>query len=320
MDQPESTPSPSPVQTESAVPETNTLAQSLDKALVEFPIPEEGSAPKAPQTEPPEQAAPGQGKAAEEPDHLKWVKSQSGFVDPATGQVNLDAVAKQAFELNRAYQTQAQNINQLGTLLRHPKIAAAFAEVTGGMQQQPQAGAQAETEPSEKSEQEILAEFVRSEINAVLAPVQQQASIAYRNFEASQVALAYQQLRNEFGTTKMDGKDIAVYDTIAPQVDQQILAEAASVGATVPAYISYLIQNNLLYPKFSNAAKAVLFPSLQQKTAQAQTTATQTSLEKQKRTALTGKSSSPQVRSGAKKITSFAEAAAAAEEELASKQ
>ena len=307
-----------PATAESAEPQQTTLEAEFDKALVEHPIPEAES--KSATTEQPGQATPPEGQAAEEPEHLKWVKSQSGFVDPATGQVNLEAVAKQAYELNRYNQTTAQNLNQLGALLRHPKIAAAMQEVVQGIQPPPQAGQQPAGEQPEKSEEEILAEFIQSKIDATIGPVQQQAAYAYQQYEASQVQLAYQQLKNDFGTSKVDGKDVAVYDTIAQQVDQQIISEAANVGATVPQYFSYLIRSGQLYPKYNTLARAVLYPTLQQKNQQAAAQTQQTNLEKQKRTTLTGKTSTPAVKSGNKKITSFAEAAAAAEEELAQKQ
>lgn len=306
-----------PATAESAEPQQTTLEAEFDKALVEHPIPEAES--KSATTEQPGQATPPEGQAAEEPEHLKWVKSQSGFVDPATGQVNLEAVAKQAYELNRYNQTTAQNLNQLGALLRHPKIAAAMQEVVQGIQP-PQAGQQPAGEQPDKSEEEILAEFIQSKIDATIGPVQQQAAYAYQQFESSQMQLAYQQLKNDFGTTKIEGKDVSVYDTIAGHVDQQILAEAANVGATVPQYMSYLIRSGQLYPKYNTLARAVLFPTLQQRNQQAAVQTQQTNLEKQKRTTLTGKTSTPAVRTGNKKVSSFADAVAAAEEELAQKQ
>ena len=262
----------------------------------------------------PDKTAPGTtepGKAAE-PEELGWVKSISGLVDPTTGQISTERLAKQAFEANKQLQTQARTLSQLQTLLQIPKIAAVLQEVTGATQAQP-AKQPESTEP--QTDEQILESFVQERIQAALGPERQRLQALYARHEENQFGECHKRLQEEFGKTE-DGQHF-VYDTVAAQVGEQINTAAARAGVNPRQLLSELVARDMLYETFQSAARNVLFPTFKQQAEGAKKQAETATLAQKKRTQLTPAGSpSRNVGVAPRNVTSFEDAAEQAEKDL----
>jgi hypothetical protein len=255
--------------------------------------PEEGKAGEAPGVTP-----------ADEPEHVKWAKSVSGNVDEK-GTLNQDRVLKQAYELHKQSQATAQQLAQLNSVLRHPEIAATLQRLASG--QTPEA---AKKEPEgEKTDEQVLSEYVKDLIKRETAGLQEQTRLAYNRAIEAESNLAYNRLCQEFG--KED------YDGIRQDIASQLAVVAQQANTTLPSLIEYLVQKGMLYDTFASAARNILYPRMKERTAAAATQASQKKVEDKKKLALTPKGTSPvSVAKSPKKINSFEDAAKAAEEEL----
>lgn len=300
-----------PALAESAAPAPDLAPPSIEDAFQAasdaLDQQESAKAPAAaPETPAPEGQAAGK---ADEPEELRWVKSTSGLVDPSTGAISTERLAKQAFEANKQLQTQARTLSQLQTLLQIPKIAQVLAEVTGTAQPKPTEAAEPQTD------EQILEAFVQQRIQQALGPAEQRLQALYARHEESQFEACHKQLQEEFGKTE-DGQHF-VYDTVARQVGEQIESVAARANVNPRALLSHLIANGMLYETFQSAARNVLFGTIQQKAKAAQEQASSATLAQKKRTQLTAVGSPARsVATVQKSAASFEDAAELAEKEL----
>ena len=303
-----------PAPAESAAPEPvgpQTFEEIADAAQQSLESAAEGTEVKAP--------APVPGQAEQIPEHLGWARSVSGLADPTTGEISVDRLAKQAFEVNKAFQAQARTLAQFEGLLKIPKIAAAFRELAGDPGPAPPAVAKATDGEAPQTEEQILADFVRGElkkfIEPTLAPLQQQIQTVYKQYEDSQMELAYRNLQEEFGKTE-DGQHY-VYDTVRDQVASMIVETARQANVQVGTLLSHLIRNNQLAQTFSSAARNILFPAVRQQVETVRKAADIKKMADQKRTRLTSPGSPARdVGTVRKQAPTFEEAAEQAEQEL----
>lgn len=244
--------------------------------------------------------------APDVPEHVRWAKSVSGNADDQ-GNLIPDRLAKQAFELNKQYQPVVQRLAQLEKVLQHPRILAAMNELN-----QP-APSPTKQDAAEKTDEQILQEFVDKQIEERTAPLKQQAALAYQRAIQAETETAYVKLCEEFGKEQYDG--------IAPQIGAQMQAASQQSGIPVQQLIEFLVQRGQLYSTFEAAARSHLYPQLRDQVKKVQETASQQKLEEKKRTTVVPAKgvSAASVTKAAPKIESFEDAIRAAEEELAAK-
>jgi len=290
--------------------EAPSLAQSFEAALSEHEPEGTGESTTQEQAAP----APDAGTAVEEPEHVKWAKGIDGDWDPATGQFHTDRVLKRAFELNKQNQAAAQRLAQINQALQHPEIAAVLQKVYGQPQQQPAQPAKKEPE-GEKTDEQILSEFVEERVKKLVSPIEQRAALVYQKYLKSEVELTRQTLREEFGK---EG-DAYVYDSVAPDVVGRLSAMAQEANTTLDQLVSYLVDRGKLTDTVREVTQTILYPKIREKAVQTQVQTQQKQIEQKKGTRLTSSGTPAKQVKPVKKVDSFADAVAAAEEELAQK-
>jgi hypothetical protein len=250
--------------TNSAAPEApsqgtaapQTLEESYDAAQTEI---SEGTGEKESQTTEAPVDAGTANESVEEPEHIKWVKSIDGDTNKETGEILVEKVAKRAFELNKQNQTVAQQLAQLQQILRNPEVAKAVLNVVAPGQQP--APAKPATEKAEKTDQEILDEYLEGKLNERITPLVQQNQMLYMEYAKGQMQNAIGQLRQTFGNDE-SGKPN--FDAIGPEVFQQIGVAAQRAGVHPNQFIDALIRNGQLYPTLEATAKTILYPKMKE--------------------------------------------------------
>lgn len=298
-----------PAQAESAAPvaapQSMDFEASARSALAEFEKGESGNADAGQgETAPEGKAGESSTAPVEEPEHVKWAKSVSGNVDDQ-GNLNVDRVLKQAYELNRQNQLTAQQLAQLKTVLQHPGVLKALEEATKGKPPE----AEKPAPDAEKSEIDILNDHIDERITAATKDLTERNQLLFQDLVETKLNLTYAKLCEEFGKTDYDG--------IRDQIGQQIHAVAQRANTTPQALIEFMIRNGSLYDTFASAARNILYPRLKEQRASAAAAAEQKSVEgKRNLKAMPSGTSSKSV-AKPKAIETFDDAVRAAEEELA---
>lgn len=248
-------------------------------------------------------------KPAPDPEHIKWVKSIDGDYDKEKGQINVDRLAKRAYELNKQAQTTAQKIAAIDRLMQHPEMREALDRMKNP--QAPKAATVTETQENLTDEQILekwLNEKLASKLGEVVNPLKQENQLLYAEYAKNQIGNTLNQLKDEFGT---DEDGTPVYDSVKEQVGQQLAAIAQSQNMPVDAFVHQLIRQNLLYQTLSATARNILFPKLKERISAFQNK----SVEDKKKFKMPGKGTpiSSVKKSEAKEINSILEAAKAAE-------
>jgi len=242
-----------------------------------------------------------------DPEHIAWAKSINGHFDPEKG-FDSERITKQAFELNKQNQSQAANLKQLKEAFQHPEIAEVFRKVY--LNGAPAATPEATVKPdSEKTNEEILTDFVDKRYEAKVGDLAKQNNFVYQQ----QLQREYKSVSDTLHTEFTD------YDKIKESVNNAVAQAAADAGITQDALLEFLATNGKLLDTYRSAARNILFPALQEKvtTTEKVEVQVQESLDKQKRAALPGKGTpSSQVEVGEKGKMTFEESMEAAEEEL----
>lgn len=220
----------------------------VDEAVVQPPD-ESGESGQA-ETE---QAAPPE----PEPDHIRWVKSVSGHFDAKTNQINIDRVAKQAYELQKALGQRDNQINQINTLLQRPEILEAIDRMQKGGKQETQQ--QKQEEP--QSEEAVLADFVKKTVDAEYKPVvtkmEQTIQVLTQNFTRAKVNEARSELRSDLGNDESGSPLIdGVWDEVANTISQT----AVRAGLNPDKVIEMMAANDTLKQTVADVAKQILFP------------------------------------------------------------
>lgn len=242
---------------------------------------------------------------APDPDHIKWVKSIDGDYDKEKGEINVDRLAKRAYELNKQAQTTAQKIASIERLLQRPEMREALDRVRNP--QAPKAETKPETEENLTDEQ-ILKNWLKEQLGEVITPLKQENQLLYAEYAKNQISNTLNQLKDEFGT---DEDGTPVYDSVKEQVGQQLAQIAQNYNMPVDAFVHQLIRQNLLYQTLSSTARNFLYPKLKERISTMQTR----KVEDKKKFQMPGKGSpvSSVKKSDAKEINSIMEAAKAAE-------
>lgn len=297
-----------PVATESAPETAMSFEASAQAALAEY----EKSHPESDQQE----AAAPEGQAettpvptpAEEPEHVKWAKSVSGNTD-GEGNIIQDRVLKQAYELNRQNQQTARELAQLNLALRHPEVAQAIQRVIAGTPAKPEPVA----ERADKTDEQILAEFVEDKIASKIKPVVESNEALVSRLVLNDCNSTYEKLTKEFGKEN--------FDAVLPAINQQLNAVAQQTGISFPELTKRLVLTERLSEVYSNAARSMLYEKLKQDRAQeAQTKQASTVEAKKKLTAVPVQSSTGKTLSKpAREIKDFWDAAKLAEEQEAAR-
>lgn len=297
-----------PVATESAPETAMSFEASAQAALAEY----EKSHPESDQQE----AAAPEGQAettpvptpAEEPEHVKWAKSVSGNTD-GEGNIIQDRVLKQAYELNRQNQQTARELAQLNLALRHPEVAQAIQRVIAGTPAKPEPVA----ERADKTDEQILAEFVEDKIASKIKPVVESNEALVSRLVLNDCNSTYEKLTKEFGKEN--------FDAVLPAINQQLNAVAQQTGISFPELTKRLVLTERLSEVYSNAAKSMLYEKFKQDRAQeAQTKQASTVEAKKKLTAVPVQSSTGKTLSKpAREIKDFWDAAKLAEEQEAAR-
>lgn len=263
-----------------------------------------------------ETAPAASGTTVEEPEHYRWAKAIEGDFDPATGKFVEDRIVKRAFELNRQNQAQAQQIQQIRQALQDPEVRAAIQEARarrGTPPNQPQAP------PAEKTDEQILEEFVMERVNRTLQPVLQRIIPRVEQYRQGQVNQqqdqTYAQLREEFGADDSGG---SVYDSIAPQIAEAFDTAAARLGTTRADLVSALVDRGQLLPTIRSIARDVDWQRQREAAARVASAQNAAATDAKRRTRLGPGRGTPQGNvSPSKKIDSIADAWEAAEAEIA---
>jgi hypothetical protein len=243
--------------------------------------------------------------SVEEPEHVKWAKSVSGNVDDK-GNLVVDRILKQAFELNRQNQTTVQQLTYLNQALRHPEIAAAIQRViSGGQPQAPEPKA-----AEEKSEADVLRDHIRAVVSEQIKPVQEDSKALLDHLVLTECNLTYQQLCDEFGK--------AEFDSVGPLINQQLATAAQQSGMTLNDLIRSLVKSKSLHSVYSSTARSLLYDRVKQAKAQEVKAAERKEIEtKKKLTPVPAGSSGKGAVKVPREIKTFEDAVKAAEEELA---
>jgi len=246
---------------------------------------------------------------APDPDHIKWVKSIDGDYDKDKGEINVDRLAKRAYELNKQAQTTAQKIASIERLMQRPEMREALDRVRN-----PQAPKQeTKPEPEENlTDEQILKRWLKDEVDSrlgdVVNPLKQENQLLYAEYAKNQINNTLQQLKDEFGA---DEDGTPVYESVKDQVGQQLAAIASNANIPVEAFVHQLIRQNLLYQTLSSTARNILYPKLKERISAFQTK----KVEDKKKFQMPGKGTptGSVKKSEAKEINSIMEAAKAAE-------
>ena len=248
-------------------------------------------------------------KPVPDPEHIKWVKSIDGDYDKEKDQINVDRLAKRAYELNKQAQTTAQKIAAIDRLMQRPEMRDALDRIKNP--QAPKAETKPELEENLTDEQILekwLNDKLASKLGEVVNPLKQENQLLYAEYAKNQINNTLQQLKDEFGA---DEDGTPVYDSVKEQVGQQLAAIAQNYNMPVDAFVNQLIRQNLLYQTLSSTARNILYPKLKERISTMQTR----KVEDKKKFQMPGKGTpvSSVKRSEAKEINSILEAAKAAE-------
>ena len=297
---------PAPAAAESATTDSPmSFEQAAEAALGE----QSGSAPAQDAT------APSEGKAettpapipVEEPDYVRWVKSVSGNTD-AQGNINVDRVLKQAYELNRQNQLVAQKLSQFNQALQHPEIQKVVMRLANP--QQAQEPAQAELTDEQILNQHIE-KIIEQRMSPVLSPLQEQAQLAFERAVKAETDSAFYALQEEFGKDE--------FNSVIPEIQNQLQMASLQSGVPIPQILGLMVQRGALYPAMAQIARNALFPQLKQRINQASQTAQDQNIEAKKKltmAAVKGGTPVKQVSKPAPKIDTWEDAWKAAEKEL----
>lgn len=198
--------------------------------------------------------APVEGKA--DPEWVAWAKSVNGNTD-ASGNINTDAVLRQAYELNRQNQAQAQQIAQVRQLLQDPKIYEAVRTAIQGQAKPPEKTDGKQEKTDEEVFKELVLGAVQDEFKKFI-PVQQQVAQLYQNHLYSVKDQVYSQLESEYSG------DVQ-FSQLDPILGQVIAQEASQFQMHPSAYIDLLASRGQLYPKLKFISDAVSFQFLKNK-------------------------------------------------------
>lgn len=227
----------------SSIEDAFTAARDAESGLAE----EAEVGAEAPAEEDQDPSAP-QGKAEEEPEHTRWAKSQNGFADDK-GNLNAEALAKQAFELNRQNQSQAQQIAQIRQLISDPEVYKLITEKAQGKKAD-------ESKPTEKTDEQVLAEFVAKQMEPLVA----ENRLLFQQYCASAIQSTMGELQKEFPETDETGApNPAAYSQMAPEVGAYFANVAANNGITAAQLVEHLVRNNQLTQAFQNVARQVAY-------------------------------------------------------------
>ena len=155
-------------------------AAAAEKTLLE----NTGEETPAPIVTPTTEAAPVEGEAEvkvddTDPEHIAWAKSINGHFDPDKG-FDSERITKQAFELNKQNQSQAANLKQLQEAFQHPEIAEVFRKVYLQPNGAQPTEAPAEKPDGEKTNEEILTDFVDKRYDEKVGKIAQQNNFVYQ--------------------------------------------------------------------------------------------------------------------------------------------
>jgi len=240
-----------------------------------------------------------------DPEHIAWAKGIKGHFDSEKG-FDTERITKQAFELNKQNQSQAENLKQLKEAFQHPEIAEVFRKVylQGG---ETTTKTTTDKPDEEKTSEEILTDFVNKQFQENFGQVQPKFQAMYDQWLETQYNTVYTTLKGEFEN----------YDEIRDQVGEEMEKAATQAGTTTTNLLEFLAQKGRLLDTFRSAARNIVFPSLQEKASTQDKIKVE--LEKKKRAVLPGQGSpSSSVSEGDKEFKTFEDAMSAAEEELKS--
>jgi hypothetical protein len=295
--------------TESSKPEQITIASAYEKALEEHneqaspPEPKEAPAKAAP-------AKPVSAEKAEEAEHIRWVKKVDGLVDKETGELNLDRIAKAYFEMNKGFQTKAQQVNQITQLLADPEIKAVIDRRTSG---KPEPPAPKVEEKRDKTDEEILRDFIDERAKAIasemMAPVNQklqQSDVVIQKHVQSEINAAGEKMKEDYGSDE--------FEAMWPEIYQTVANAAMGQSMQPQQLINNLILNGAWLQTMQNIANNLVAPKYKTELAELKAQREAKELEAKKRTRLTtAKGSSEKSVREAVKVRSIRDAARAAE-------
>lgn len=303
-----------PAQAASAEPNP-TLQESFEAALAALPqgdaAPDTSESPSASDREQGEPEPTGQKSASDtakeqaareqEPDHIRWAKSVEGNLQD--GQLNVDRITKQAFESNKQLQTLSQQMAQLTGVLRHPKVEEALRSIVLPSETAPKG-----TPEEEKTDEQILDDFVGERIKKAIEPILPQVSVLKQKYVQSECELTYQRMREDFGRVDdNDPKSGFVYDSVRDEVTRVIATAAQQAGVSLLQLMEYLVDSGNLHQTFSNATKSLLYPRIREQVGRVKTQ----SVDEKKRLRTTPSGNSG-ARPAAKNIQNFRDAVDAA--------
>jgi hypothetical protein len=264
------------------------------------------------------QGVPDEGTAQAEPEHLRWAKSIQGDVNP-DGTLNVEAVARRAYELNRGFQTQAQQIAQIRQFLSDPQVVQAIAQIRG--QQQQAAPVPAEKPLDEKTDEELFAELVQRQVDEKLkaiAPILVQTQTLHQERLGRIKAETLQQLAMEFGP-----ESPVPIQQIEPFLMQRIQMTAQQMGTTPQVIFDHLAERGNLYQALAAQAREIAF-LIQRETGKTPVVEPMSPTPQQQRNPVRANLSRPgspsSVSPAERDISNFEDAWQAAKEELAAKR
>lgn len=297
-----------PASGENHAPEVMNFDQAAEAALAES---EQAAGQQETQTQeaPAEGQTTAEGAVPEVPEHVRWAKAASGNTDEQ-GNLVAEKLAKQAFELNRQFQLNAQKLAQLDRLLAHPKMRAAMEEIHGAPKSR-ETGTETE---GEKTDEQILKEFVQKTVDETTKDLRERAAFAHQRAINAEIELTTRKLHEEFGRDQ--------YESIKEDIGRQMAVSAQQAGITPVQLVNFLIEKDQLFPVLQQAAQSLLYPKLKEQVRRTAETADKQKIEEKKRTTVvTAKgTSAASVSKAQPEINDFWSAAEAAEKELADKR
>jgi hypothetical protein len=202
------------------------------------------------------------GKAEqEEPEHIRWVKSVSGNLAP-DGSVNVDAVTRQAYELHRQTQLQAQQIAQIRQMFNDPRIADAIRRAVAPPQAAGDAASR-ETPAAEKTDEELFNELIERRVEEKLrqlSPAVDRTSWLYQQQLATVKSGALNQLVSEFGPDSE-----VPFSEIEPLLVVRLQQAAAANGTDPTNLLNVLAETGKLYDTLALQARDIAFQLLRAK-------------------------------------------------------
>lgn len=286
-------------------PEQLTIQKAYEQAEASLEKPE------AKESETPKPAPPEAKPAAEESEHIKWVKRVEGLVDKATGEINLDRLAKQAYEANRAFQSRAQEMSQFRQLLADPEFKEIVERKLAGKPLVEKAPAPVKEE--EKSDEDVLREFVQEQAKAVVAKAiepyvqrDRENQVVVEKYIQSELKSAGEQMAADYGSEEFES-------TIWPGVYERISQFAQAANVTPEIAIRNLCIQGQWLSTMQNIANNIVAPKLRQQLADVKRETESKELEAKKKTRLTPKGSPEKSVKPDIKVRSIRDAARAAE-------